>query len=243
MSEPLFFLNPLPAVGATAIVEADEAHHITAVRRQGVGDNISLFDGQGTIAQARILAIGARARTVAAQILQCEHRAAPTPLHLASALPKGERQATLLDLTTQLGMTAFTPLQCARSVAQAGAGAPSRWQRVVLESCKQSRRLYLPALNAVATPVQIVAAAATRGELILLAHPTGEPLARHYEPLRRATGFTLLVGPEGGFSEEEVGAMVKAGAYPIGLGKGILRVETAAIALLGSVMLHSFEIN
>lgn len=133
-------------------------------------------------------------------------------------------------MATQIGMTMFTPLQCARSVAQAGSGAVPRWQRIALEACKQSRRAYLPTFAIGATPVQVTADASARGESVLLADPGGEPLQNWQAPNSR--GLTLIVGPEGGLTEAEIDGAVANGAHKVTLGTNILRVETAAIVLL-----------
>src|SRR3989344_4555511 len=77
----------------------------------------------------------------------------PRPaVHLACALPKGDRAAVLLDMATQLGMVRFTPLMCARNVVKPGANSRERLRRICLEACKQSRRFYLPEIEAPARP-------------------------------------------------------------------------------------------
>jgi 16S rRNA (uracil1498-N3)-methyltransferase len=153
-------------------------------------------------------------------------------LHLACALPKGDRQATLLDMATQLGITDFTPLACEHSVVAPGPNSALRWQRICVEACKQSRRAYLPRLHAARTPAEV---ARKHGALaLLIAHPDGQAFAQAGARLTTA-GAMLLIGPEGGFSPQEVAAVRAAGGEPVALGSAILRVETAATALLALV--------
>lgn len=225
MSEPIFYCASLPVVGAIAELAPEEARHATSVRRLAVGDELWLFDGQGARGRARICALPRRG---APQLELLTHESVPPPsrrVWLASALPKGDRQAVLLDMATQLGMTDFVPLACVRSVAAPSEGASARWRRIVLEACKQSRRFYLPQLHAPQTPAQATQILPSSS---FFAHPGGEVPA---PPLARGD-VGVVIGPEGGFTDAEVAALVAGGARKIGLGDGILRIETAGIAAL-----------
>lgn len=226
MSEAWFFHPALPAVGDTLVLSGDEARHAQS-RRLRRGEVVSVFDGAGCVARASVLEPAARG-TLALKIEACERHAPPRARHLACALPKGDRQATLLDMATQLGMTRFTPLSCERSVVHAAAHGHARWERLCLEACKQSRRAHVPAIDAPQTPARVAQAARERGEAVWFAHP-GAPPPRGEA---RLGAVTVLVGPEGGFTKAEVAAMAAAGAAPVGLGDGVLRIETAAVALL-----------
>ena len=229
MSEPIFYCASLPAVGTSFELSPEEARHATAARRLAVGDELAVFNGEGARGRARIRELPRRApprlELLAAEIL-------PPPARrvwLASALPKGDRQAAMLDMATQLGMTDFVPLVCARSVAAVGEGAATRWRRIVLEACKQSRRFYLPRLHSPSTPAQLPSQIAAR---LFLAHPGGEPLLA--PPLTSDVG--VAIGPEGGFTDAEVTALLAGNVGKIGLGDGILRIETAAIAALALML-------
>lgn len=231
MNEPLFFINALPAAGETVVLTGEEAQHATGARRLRAGDTLWLFDGQGVLARTALLALDKRGRSVELRIE--ERRDAPPParrVQLACALPKGDRQAVLLDMATQLGMTDFIPLVCERSVVTAGEHSAERWARVCLGACKQSRRLFLPRLHPAVAP----AALALHGT-VLLAHPDGVPLASVMpEP---TAPVTAVIGPEGGFTDAELRVLAAAGATRVTLGPAILRIEAAAVALLAAVQL------
>lgn len=239
MAEPLFFVESLPGPGATATLAGDEAHHAIAARRLKVGDTLWLFDGRGTLARTALVEIAARRRGLA---LRVEERRTEPPakpsIHLACALPKGDRQAVLLDMATQLGMASFTPLVCERGVVKSGENAGARWRRICLEACKQSRRLYLPEILPPATPAELAARAAAEGAQVWIAHPSGEPvsLAAASKPTQ---DIVLLIGPEGGFTEEEIREVLAQGARPVSLGSAILRIETAAVALLAALTVRA----
>ena len=236
MAEPLFYSERLGDPGATLTLTGDEAHHAAASRRLQPGDRLWVFNGRGEIARATLLRSAERGRRLELRVE--ERRAEPAPrreLHLACALPKGERQSVLLDMATQLGMTRFTPLACERAVVKPGAHSEARWKKICLEACKQSRRLFLPVIDAPAALTPVCTRAAAQGASLWIAHP-----AAHAVPLPAAArnpgtnNLTLLIGPEGGFTDEEVRLAVAQGARIVALGTTILRIETAALALLAA---------
>jgi len=141
-------------------------------------------------------------------------------------------------MATQLGITEFTPLACERSVVRPGANSAERWRRVCLEACKQSRRTYLPELRSPATPREVMARTARGTETVWVAHPSAEAVSVSSAIKQNASAdVTILVGPEGGFMEEEVEQTTGAGAQQIALGPAILRIETAAVALVAAFSL------
>jgi 16S rRNA (uracil1498-N3)-methyltransferase len=238
MSEPLFYSEQLADPGATLLLTGDEARHAAAARRLHDGDTLWLFDGHGGIARATLRRVAARGQTLELHIEERRREPPPRPaLHLACALPKGDRQQVLLDMATQLGMTRFTPLDCARSVVKPGANSPARWKKICLEACKQSRRLYLPAIEASSTLPDVARRAAAEGSQMWLAHPAAQAVSVTVAINQQANDVTLLVGPEGGFTEAEIEQAVAAGARPLTLGVSILRIETAAVALVAALAL------
>lgn len=241
MTEPLFFAEHLPEAGMTATLTGEEARHAAASRRLHPGDTLWLFDGRGGIARATLRRVGARGRELE---LQVEHRRTEPlpqpPVHLACAIPKGDRQQVLLEMATQLGMTGFTPLACERSVVKPGAaGNRERWRRICLEACKQSRRLYLPVIHEPASPGEVAMQAVATGFDLWIAHPGDRAvpvstLTANRDPKR---GITILVGPEGGFTQEEVDTVCAGGGTALALGQAVLRIETAAVALIAMLRL------
>lgn len=239
MAEPLFYYEHLADTGTTLTLTGDEARHAAASRRLLAGETLWLFDGRGGLARATLLDVKARGHMLDLRIDEKLTEPPPKPaIHLACALPKGDRQGTLLDMATQLGMTEFTPLTCERSVVRPGANSAGRWLRICLEACKQSRRSYLPVLHPSATPRELVAQEARRARRIWIAHPSAAAIAiSHAVEQNSAADVTILVGPEGGFTEQEVERATGAGAQPVTLGPAILRVETAAVTLVAAFSL------
>ena len=196
-----------------------------------------LIDGRGGLARATLGQITKRGHELT---LRIEERRTEPPskpsIHLACALPKGDRQSVLLDMATQLGMTRFTPLVCERGVVKPGAHSQERWRRICLEACKQSRRVYLPEIREPASPAQV--AVSHQGAWI--AHPSGVAAGAMLVGTL-PNELTLLVGPEGGFMEAEVRQAVEQGARTVSLGPAILRIETAAIGLLAVIALGAWN--
>ena len=227
---PLFYCPELAQSGSPLALSPEEARH-AAAQRLRVGDAVALFDGRGHGARARVATVGARGRGIEIEIGERFNAPAPLPPRaLYCALPKGERLATLLDMATQLGMTRFVPLLCARSVVQPGAGWQARAQRICIEACKQSRRLILPDLGEPTPLAAALAAARETTPCVWFAHPGGS--ARPNAGGVPSSGVAMFIGPEGGFTDEEVAQAEHGGITRVDLGSQLLRIETAAVALL-----------
>src|SRR3990167_7743800 len=198
MAEPLFYSEHLADPGATLTLTGDEARHAAASRRLQVGETLWLFDGRGGLVRTTLLHVTARGRALDLRIEERRTEPPPKPaIHLACALPKGDRQNVLLDIATQLGMTLFTPLVCERSVVKPGANSIERWRRVCLEACKQSRRTYLPELRSPATPREVMARSARGTETVWVAHPSAKAVSVSSAIKQNASAdVTILVGPE-----------------------------------------------
>ena len=232
MLEPLFYCEHLGEAGARLTLSGDEARHALAARRLQPGEILWLFDGHGGLARASLQRVGKRGRELELRVEERQTAAAQkSVLHLACALPKGDRQNILLDMATQLGMTHFTPLLCERSVVKPGAGSAQRWQRIYLEACKQSRRLYFPTIHNPCSLQELLTRASLQKDSLWIAHPavSGQSLAIARQSFM---DVTVLVGPEGGFTDAEIELATAAGAKRISLGSNILRIETAAVAAL-----------
>ena len=224
-----FFITTQPA-GDRAFLEGDEARHLTRVLRAKVGDTVSLFDGRGREWPARVAALGRdRVELDTAEPTSDPLPPAGIPVTLAVALPKGDRQKWMVEKLTELGAARLIPLETTRGVAEATASAQARLERGVIEACKQCGRNTLMEIAA-GRPLDRLLAEVPAGACVVIAHPGGRPLDAATVP-PTATAMIALVGPEGGFTDEELCIADRAGVIRISLGPHILRVETAAIAL------------
>ncbi len=218
-----------PQKGAKPVTLAgSEAHHLIHVMRARAGDPVVLFDGSGAEFPSRVARVG-RAE-VELTVLERHETDRELPRHvlLAVSLPKGDRQRWLVEKAVELGVAELVPLGAMRSVAQPVRQALDRLRRAVVEASKQCGRNRLMRIaEPVAWPDFV---AATLGEPHrLLAHPG----SRHapYDLPKPADRLLAAVGPEGGFTAEEVALAEAAGWRLVDLGPRTLRVETAALML------------
>jgi 16S rRNA (uracil1498-N3)-methyltransferase len=226
-----FFITPQVASDAVTLT-GDEARHLAAVMRARVGDEIVLFDGSGAEFLARVQALRKHAVELAIverREVNCE---LPFELTLAVALPKGERQKWLVEKITELGVTRLIPIVTERGVAQPVESTLERLRRSVIEASKQCGRNRLLKIAEPQAAADLFTAA-SREIVRLIADPSGQPLSALAMPANASV--YMAVGPEGGFTELEVGAATAAGWQPVSLGSRILRVETAAIAMAAFV--------
>jgi 16S rRNA (uracil1498-N3)-methyltransferase len=228
------YYHPAAGQEQRVLLAGDEGHHLATVMRARIGDEVTLFDGRGCEVVARVTGIGKRAVELEVVSQREVSRELPWPVTLAVALPKGERQKWLVEKATELGVRRLVPLGTQRGVAQPVAEAVARLQRVVIEASKQCGRNQLMDVDTAWPCTQFFQAESTSG-LCLLADPGGRPLAEAAQPIRGPV--CCAVGPEGGFTEAERQAALAAGWKAVSLGRRILRVETAAIALAAYVSL------
>ncbi len=227
MSDRFFLLSP-PHAGR-ALLEGDEARHLVRVLRGKVGDLVRVFDGSGVEWPARVMTIGRDEVTLELGEPLVAAVAITPPLTLAVALPKGDRQKWLVEKLTELGVARLVPLVTLRGVAEATPAAAHRLRRGVLEACKQSGRNTLMEIGEPQTIAEILRERPAAASM-LVADPGAPPLAAS-SPATAGRTVLGFVGPEGGFTADELALLAAAGVERIGLGPHILRVETAAIAL------------
>ncbi len=235
--QPLEDLVP----GTVLPLPAAEAHHLRNVLRLKAGEEVELFDGRGWSAPARLREAGRSALHV--EVLAAPRRAPDRRprLWLAVAAPKQDRLRWLVEKGVELGVDRFTPLLTQRTVVHPGEGKLDKLRDVAVQACKQSGRSDLPALD---PPCALTAWLAdwssmqTRAAAVLwLADREGLPILHELESISRATTelVAVLIGPEGGWTEEERTAAGHAGARCVRLGEQTLRIETAALAAAACV--------
>ena len=220
-----FFLSQTPTED-TARLEGDEARHLARVMRAKTGDTVELFDGQGTSWTATVQAIQRDHVSLHLDEKQSETISNKPTITLAVALPKGDRQKWLIEKITELGTDSLVPLTTTRSVAEPTAAAISRLQRGVIESCKQSGRNRLLEITQPQSLHNLLTTSSA--SLRILACPDGTPMQSIL--LKPIDNILIAIGPEGGFTDEEIRTANASGFAQMSLCQNILRIETAAIA-------------
>jgi 16S rRNA (uracil1498-N3)-methyltransferase len=223
MADRYFVNQPL----GRGIVEVDgpEAHHLATVCRLRTGDTLHLFNGDGREYPAVVRGVARRAVSLEITAEESTAHELPFRLEIAAPLPKGERAPFLVEKLTELGVTTFTPLQSVRSVVLPREAKLDRLQRHVIEASKQCGRNILMGIAPLTQWSDFLRRADLPARRVLL-HPDGAAME-----MGPSADVVAAVGPEGGFTEEEVARAVGAGWLAVGMGSHILRVETAALAV------------
>lgn len=222
-----YFVESLPPPGAHTL-DGALAHHLGRVLRARPGERLLLGDGRGGTAPATVTAVARDAVVVDV----AEHRR-DEPLRLqltvAFCVPKLARAEWLLEHGTEVGIAAFQPLATTRT--RPHHERPERWQRILAAAAGQCDRAWLPALHAPRELAEWLAAPDLPAARVL-ASAGGAAAGAAGAPSGAAV---LLVGPEGGFTDDELGAIARAGFVPRRFGAHTLRTETAA--LVGAAVL------
>jgi 16S rRNA (uracil1498-N3)-methyltransferase len=227
MSDALFYVDALPELGENAVVDGDEGFHAANVRRIRVGERLDLSDGEGTLAHCVIEDVG-KGR-LSARVLDRQSVAAATPpVTVVQALPKSDRSELAIELATEAGADAFVAWHAGRCVARWEGSARvdkglRRWRAVARSAARQSRRAYIPSVTGVLSTAELVSLVGDRvanGAVVLALHESTK--ARLTElPVGQADSLILIVGPEGGITDDEIAALTAAGAA------GLLVLTTA----------------
>ncbi|GAA5233852.1 16S rRNA (uracil(1498)-N(3))-methyltransferase [Verticiella sediminum] len=236
MSIPRFYVPaPLPASGHHVLPE-DVAHHAGRVLRLAAGDPIVLFDGTGGEYHASLGFDGKRAYARIERHVNCERELAGT-LRLAQGIASGDKMEWIVEKAVELGVAQIQPIAAQRSVLRLqGERLDKRlaqWRRTAIAAAEQCGRNRVPALAAPGSLAQYLREPPAGA--LLLCHPDAtQSLGDALAHVRPEPGATLLVGPEGGWSDEELAIAARAGAQRVRFGSRVLRTETAGLALLAA---------
>ncbi|KQZ66462.1 16S rRNA (uracil(1498)-N(3))-methyltransferase [Nocardioides sp. Root151] len=239
MSLPVHLVPTLAGVAAGDVVEisGDEAHHAVAVRRLRVGEHVVLTDGAGTSARGVVATTGKRVFTVEVAEPRHEERQAPS-VTVVQALPKGDRGELAVEVLTEIGVDVIVPWAASRSVAvwrgDRVAKSHAKWAATAREAAKQSRRAWFPTVAPLATTEDVVALLGEAGVAVVLHEGATEPLSAI--SVQGSVTMVVVVGPEGGISDEELASFEAAGVRPVRLGREVLRTSTAGLAAVAALL-------
>lgn len=239
MSLPVHLVPTLEgvAVGAELTVEGDEAHHAVAVRRLRAGALVVLTDGAGTSARARVETTGKRVFSVMVEDITRHDPPAPEVV-VVQAIPKGDRAELAVEVLTEVGVARIVPWAASRSVAvwkgERAAKSLARWRATAREAAKQARRAWLPLVDDLAATTDVAALVAGAELAVVLHEEATTSLAALDVP--PSGEVVVVVGPEGGLTDEEVAAFVAAGAVSVRLGTEVLRTSTAGLAAVSALL-------
>ena len=230
-----FFFRPEERVGEMVVLPEGESHHIRSVLRLHTGQQVELFDGCGGIHLAELIDLSGkvRARIVSSTL---DREGSGTQLWVGQGLLKGKNMDTVVQKCTELGVNALLPLMASRCQGRPDlirdGKKHERWLRIIEEACKQCGRTR-PMELLETTPFQDSIESSGTGSAglkILFWEEERDVRLHDLLPFEGLDLVQILLGPEGGFTKEEVAMARGAGWRTVSLGKRILRAETATLA-------------
>jgi 16S rRNA (uracil1498-N3)-methyltransferase len=227
---PLFLVDALPE-GDLVRLDGAEGRHAATVRRFRIGEAIAVGDGHGSVREGVVAEVGRDC--VVARCGPIRFESAPAVrLVVVQALAKGDRGELAVEIMTELGVDEIVPWAASRSIVQwhgaRGDRARERWAATARSAAKQSGRAWVPQIGAIASTVAVAARLTGAPGSVVLHEPADQALTDL--PLPDAGDLLVVVGPEGGVSDDELAAFEAAGAQPARLGAPVLRTSTAGAA-------------
>lgn len=229
---PRLFVRPEAIERNRVQFDAAEAHHLRRVLRLRPGAVIEATDGTGCLYTVRLVTLGRAAAWGAIEARAEPARESPCAVTLGQAVLKGDRMSWLIQKATELGVARIVPLETARVVARPAGGEPgrqARWQRIAREAVKQCGRVVVPAVDRPRALAEVLEEAPRHDVGWLFWESGGASVDAAARAAPRPARLLLLVGPEGGFTGEEVALAERAGIRLVTLGPRILRGESAGL--------------
>ncbi len=212
------------------------AHHLH-VLRMAPGQRITLFDGQGHEFDAMLTSLDKKSASAEITEQRMRHTELPYRLTLAQALPEGSKMDWIIEKAIELGASAIQPLAAQRSVVklspERAAKRLQHWQGVIVAASEQSGRTRIADLNEVTDLVRWSSQPQPAQRLLLT--PRSDHSLAAWALSEPARDITLVIGPEGGFNEQEEKLLISQGVLPVSMGPRILRTETAGLAAMAII--------
>lgn len=244
---PKFFVSPDKIAGTKITIDTEDVGHIKRVLRLSVGDIITVCDSTGTDYSAEISDMSDKA--IICTVLESnKNNSEPNiSVTLFQALPKASKMEYIIQKTTELGIVRIVPCSLSRCVVKLDGKDASkkcdRWQKIADEAAKQSGRGILPEISQILTFTDAVAEM-QKSDLCFVPYESAEDIK--LKPVLRSKEchcVSFMIGPEGGFSPEEVTYLEEQNIPLVTLGPRILRTETAGMAVLSMIMYELGDIN
>lgn len=234
MPRTRLYIDGRYGTGSELQLDADRSRYLTRVLRLRSGDSLLVFNGGGGEFSATMLNAGKNSATLRIDEQTVAQTESKLRVHLVQGVSRGERMDFVVQKATELGIKRITPVLTEYGVVKLDSGRAEKrrdhWQKVAASACEQCGRVRLPLVEAPVTLKEWFGSAPANVDAQLILKPgAAMPLAAIAAP---PTKVCLLIGPEGGFSDNEYEDAEVAGFRPVAIGPRILRTETAAIAAL-----------
>lgn len=233
----IFHSSPIIA-NSLVQLDDDAFNHVIRVLRMKQGENVILFDGSNHVFPAVITEVTKKSATVQTGAAQSDNRESPLNLHLGQVISRGEKMEFTIQKSVELGVNAITPLFSERcGVKLEGERLEKKlqqWQKIVISACEQCGRNQIPVINTAMTLEKWCAS--LDDSLKLNLHPRAEKGVNGLQ--LTSPNIHLLIGPEGGLSDDEIAMTAKYGFTDILLGPRVLRTETAALTVITALQVR-----
>ncbi len=230
------------AAGSVVNLTDSEAHHLAKVLRKQVDDLVELFDGHGKRADARITRV--EKRDVELELLDAPKTTPKNGPRIALAVspPKGDRFRWLIEKATEIGIAKVIPLRTDRAIVNPGESKLEKLRQTMIAACKQSGRDEFLEITSPLDFQNLPQEFSGHEQLIYGAVPSEDSINPFEKSAYVQSDVVVVIGPEGGLTEEELSHLRAWGGQPISVSPHVLRIETAAIAL-ASILLSALTIQ
>jgi len=230
----LFLVSRVPTqVGEKFTLDGDEGHHAAKVLRIGVDEEVLLGDGRGSWAKASVLAAGKKSLDLT--VLESGfQKASHIAMSVVQAIPKGDRAKEAMELLTEAGADRIIPWQAARSIGKAQDGV-EKFEKTAREASKQSRRLWMPEVANVASTSNVVDEVRLADLAIVFHESATQKISDVLQKFENISSVLIVIGPEGGLTDDEIKLFSGAGASVVLMGRPVLRSAHAGIAAIAAV--------
>ena len=237
-----FFIDNVDAAAEKYFITGQDYNHVKNVLRMKVGDKLLVSANQ----TSDLCVIDSfESDKIVASVVEKNYQSTNLPINVSlyQGLPKSDKLELIIQKTVELGVAEIIPVQMSRSIVKLDkkSAKTDRWAAISESAAKQSKRSVIPSVSYPLTFLEALERA-KKSDLFFVPYENEEGMQSTKDALsliKKGMNVSILIGPEGGFSENEIEQAVKAGAKLISLGKRILRTETAAILSAGMLMLHA----
>jgi 16S rRNA (uracil1498-N3)-methyltransferase len=228
--------------GDTVVLDGDEGRHAATVRRIRTGEQVVLSDGAGTSATCTVTAADKATLTLHIDSIGSAERQVPF-VTVVQAIPKGDRGELAVEMLTEIDVDRIVPWAASRSVAvwrgERAARSLAKWRASARAASKQARRSWLPEVTEQASTDEVVALLGQADLAVILHESAQVPLAAL--PLEGVERVVVVVGPEGGLTDEELSAFAEAGGEVVRLGTSVLRTSTAGVVAVSALLARTLR--
>ena len=240
MANLRFYTNNTLTLGATVQLSESAAAHATRALRLNVGDSAVVFNGDGFDYECTLISIKKNTVFVTITAAQQVTNESPLRITLLQAISSGDRMDYTIQKAVELGVTGIQPITSQRSVVKLSAERAEKrtehWQNVAISACEQSGRAIVPTVNAPVSFSHLFAQLTKIAEPDACKITLAPDATQHLSNITRPGGnIYLLIGAEGGFTDEEILLSITHGFQAIQLGARVLRTETAALAAMSAM--------